>query len=587
MAFTYNEQEQESKSNIFGGGQPDPAMQQTGTQPGQTPGEQQKTSIEGSLAGTSQSAVDAQAKPVESTKPDTQSQRLKAISRGAERQEAPVQFGQIGQSLKQSQQQLQSEADRYMAKQTQPTTPRMSTEQIEKGVEFGGSAFKDLESRFNAPTRQAEAFKPTDVIERDAGLLESSKGISEMQRRAAGGQYSKGEEAFGRMLLARSPKLREQQRQLAEQQRALVEQSRGMETDLQSQAQAAIDRQAAEEQDYLRSSPEAIRGRMDAQNLADAQAENFARQNLDLGSIGGDALGGVRSDLMDDYANNPFLQRYIESANIDPSQYVTRGANVTADQMIDANEAERFNRIISLLGEGGQISASQPLSDRYTTDLSAMQDALRNQAQSEADTRKNEILSRLDEIEAAGLGRTDEFNLQREAERRELAQRELDALAQSMGYDAQVFARDNLGDPLQFITGGRSAQGSYITPEMGQEFQSLVDELGIDRASVFDRGALGTFDRGAARAAIRAGILNQPIPVDASRPGTPLPQMQTGTDIRNPVREGVMDWMQNPVVPQMQTGTDLPDVRNVSAPRIDPRAAGEEMIRRITPGGWV
>lgn len=296
----------------------------------------------------------------------------------------PDSVSQLGGKLTSAQTGLQNEANAYLnnAKATDYSVSDADTNDLIAGTnDAGATKAAGLLSGTLAP--KADAFNPTTNTNfQEYGELKNDAGIQDMFRRQAGPEATQGELGVETALLRRDPKFQSIRSNLISQGQALQDQKNLLtgESDqgAQSQANAAMATNYGNAQTALRGNLSAQQAAIQQSATDKATAENNARHAL-TGS-GQEARDVSSAALLELQKEHPELSGQIAANGLDPNSYFHAGADVTPDQEYDDASAAKYNRINSLLGNGGTIKTSA-ITPQYTFDTGKYQnDILSNAA---------------------------------------------------------------------------------------------------------------------------------------------------------------------------------------------------------------
>ena len=402
MAYAYSKidemlGEDQGSSSIFGGEQEQTsAVSQFATPPGS---DMVKTTLEGDIGGPSGGATAGPGSETDEIKgyAPTPVDQAEVFRRNIGKTKTPTRgLSRIGGKIQQSQAALQRQADEYTkgykeaGKGYQLTKPTL--EKAVGGERDAYGAVTGLLGRQAADDRPEFEVAP-ELYETGVERLGSRAGLQELAAEGQGPRYTRGMSAFDAMLMQRDPEFQKRVQGLQAQQRDLETELGGAEEKYETAAeeygaQALTDAQE-QAREYLRGSEAGLR----AENIAEAQAYKKSLEDLDRDKIIADAYaqaqaaaGGTLGQIYSGRDFETSLAPYLEQAGAVPQgrfdpvslEYVYDEPipGVTFDpgdysyrDFLDAQEADRFNRIMGLLGEGGEAyTAAGALGPQYTVD---------------------------------------------------------------------------------------------------------------------------------------------------------------------------------------------------------------------------
>ncbi len=348
------------KADIFGGGDQQ-GLSLTGdpaTTEGAPASDAVKTSTEGQVnTGASQQAAAAQQQA------DTEDSAVSrdVITRNIGRQQAPTTLADIGSRLETAKTTLEDEAASYLAGRGEEREGQYGgdrTETYEGAISGDEPATQYVQDLGTTQQQYGEdrAFDPTTNVAIAPGLASATYGANAQAadevvrgylQREQGPQYTRAESDLDLALLRQIPGYQQQLRDLGATQRELTEQYGriGEETSTQAYEADEAARQAALDaaRGYFGGEIESLYGAQEDELAAFQEA--LAQQTPE--SFGGDVRSALAAEQVD-----PYLAQQIGlGAGVDPTQYFT-GAPLEfgAEEFFDQTEADRYNRIMELLG---------------------------------------------------------------------------------------------------------------------------------------------------------------------------------------------------------------------------------------------
>lgn len=372
MAFTRTmgilnpKDEDPNKVNVF---RETPAGDPQGQQPGSS-SDMVKTTTEGSIAGSSggsgaqtgQSMVGLGAAAPNSA----------AILRNIGKQQAPKATGNIEADITTAGSKLQQEADSYLTGQQKDYT--VGNADIDKALsgDFGAEG-KVTGLLGRGAADQAEAFNPTANIRYGSDRLKQPTFYEELLQREQGPKYNKGEAAFDMMLLGKDPGFARTMETLQKGAGDFEASKAKLQTDKVKEAQAARDAN-------LETAKASAKGYLGdtATGITSAAEKEAADENLIRSYLRGETATipkelKFKADKMKEDTrkqavatfNQQMLAKYgpefkdlmgTEFGNyID--QQMKAGSNIDSSAFIDTSEANKFNKIMALLGRGDNLQA--------------------------------------------------------------------------------------------------------------------------------------------------------------------------------------------------------------------------------------
>lgn len=314
-----------------------------------------------------------------------------------------------------------------------------------------------------------ENFNPTGVAV-NTDLLNTPAGIKELVGQGRRPTYNSGMAAFDAMLLQQDPAFQAQ-----------VAQTKAQNAELKKNVANTID------------TSEAAANAAAAQNLKTSQEDlknyllgyqgNITEEEKNAAAAANAALPGqidaIRAQVLNDLITSQKKKAQaaldaqfqpgrataqLNAVQVDPSQYVDflKGYDPTGSQFVTQTQAERFNRIASLLGQGGatQVAAGE-LPGLYTTRANDLYNSLVGQATEARQAQDTKNQAQINDIIAAAQRSAEADNARRLA------------LTNSYGSDVQKIANQLLGQSQSGLAGNVFTQAGY-TPEMKQTLLNRI-----------------------------------------------------------------------------------------------------------------
>ena len=342
-----------------------------------------KTTTEGDISRTSGGGGEEPLKADDPT-PADQSQVFKM---NVGKTETPGGISRIGDKIQQNQQLLQDRANEYQDQYKEKYQYDIGQENLNKAIEGDRDQYGNVSGLF---AKQQADYRPEfegaeDLYVDQMKYLDNQAGLQKLAAEGQGPRYTQGMSAFDVMLMQRDPAFTQ-----------LVGGIKGQNVDLEKQLGERPDQLEAEAQEYGQGQLEGAKTKaeqylsnyqtdLQKQNEAEAAAYNKQLQELDRDKIISDALAeasiGAGKDLRQVFSNRDYdtsVAPYLNPANIDASKYASfdEGGYGYRD-FVDGGEAERFNNLMGLLGDGGEMySAAQGPGDQYSLDKTGMLNAL-------------------------------------------------------------------------------------------------------------------------------------------------------------------------------------------------------------------
>lgn len=340
-------------------------------------------------------------------------------------QKAPKVVRQIGENLKSTDAALQDEANQYMAGAQQVDTD-LSQDDIGKAAGGDQEAMGKVSSRLRATPKEYQAFAPkTDVYAQDRNIedLKTEAGLKSLFQRESGPRYTAGEQAFDTALLMANPEFARVRGALMEAQGGLKQKAADLSKSKTAEARGLVTKEFEDATQAARSALTRLGEEVIAGNKSEAQAEADVRRALNKGQISKEEasklIGNVKNLLS---VNQPYTTegraiRYLDEVTpgVNPEQYLNVNETPGYEAFIDQGEADRFNRILGLLGanelggRGGMLAGSGAGSQygfnrgQYEKDLAAA-------ALAKSQSVDQPKISKREELEKVARVRADEFN---------------------------------------------------------------------------------------------------------------------------------------------------------------------------------
>lgn len=399
MAYTYDNlskliEQNNANSNIFGqGGTSDQGGGGQGAQGSQPV---QKTSTGGSVGSAQGSAPSA---PAATQAPQTpQNSSAKAIVDKAAKSnlDTSAYTKGVNQGISKAQEQLTSEANAYTANQQGKAKKALDAQTIERAQYAPGSTFNpdsgpdntdyfgQVENLLRGDKTKADEFKFTGSTKfDDLDQMASQGGLQQVLQKKGAPTYNQGMAGLDAMLISKDKGYQDELSKARQARTKLREEQAKLEGgELRDKAQAAIDAQEASARQAALQQLSGLRGNIDAslarqaadynKNLEDTRArQKQLASEQELAAIQEAKAAGIN---LPDIGN---IGGWASPDLLDESKYFNVGSYATPQSFASTEDANRYNRILSLLGQGGQQlvagSGANPTftfdKDRYKQDL--------------------------------------------------------------------------------------------------------------------------------------------------------------------------------------------------------------------------
>ena len=283
---------------------------------------------------------------------------------------------------------LQDEANAYTTKQEANQQYAVGNDVMDNAVNKGNvdPAWSTVSGLIRRPTINTfDDFVAPDVNVADVGLFKTNAGLKNLVSRGQDPNYSGGMAAFDVRSLQGTPGFQDTVHGILARSDVLLKDadSRGeiLKTGVAEYGQKNLAEAQAAAKAYL---GDRSTGLMSA-NEAEAKAYNDMLAGMDFSGAARDAkakaLVSARANMTQ---MNPYAFNFFNPDAVNESEYLRKGANLGASDFVSNDEANQYNNILQLLGNGGQ-SWSQSLAhpdaaNNYTVDNSGLQKALSDNA---------------------------------------------------------------------------------------------------------------------------------------------------------------------------------------------------------------
>lgn len=496
MAFVFNainNQLEDQKANIFGN---QPGASAPGPTPsGASPGADGTTDV-GSGGGGSSSATPGP-KPVSASGQNTQRTQA-TINKAAQNIKTPGIVSKIGGNLQNSQAKVQEEANAYgqAAKQKSFNLDQSALEGAASGDQNQyGAVAKRLDQQ---QADRAEQFKPqTQYQFQEVQDIQSNPGIKSMYKREVGPQYSRGEGAFDAMLLQKNPEFLKQRSELVQKQQALNNLVGKEQTDRTAQAQADYDANFARDTGDIKTRLGGIgESQLDAARRM-AEEVNARRAGIDIGSIADQEEQALQDALAQELSSGgtslygragKLLKDQNLRSLINEGDYIKKGGDVGMEDVLDENQASKFNRVAALLGDNRMYQAGKGAGEDITKDSEGLREALKQTAVQKRMERDAEQQAKLSGITSSLGSKAYQMQLARDQDaenyRNQLADMVYAAQNAQGGGDPSAFNVNALNLDENRIAQIRNQLGGLNFGQYGdvgktQSWRDLVDQSNL------------------------------------------------------------------------------------------------------------
>lgn len=277
----------------------------------------------------------------------------------------PFQFGQTRQALAGAKQGVQSERDTYMQNATAPyQTGAALTGQVQQYARAGGATPEWLKTYQQGTPQPLQAFKSqTSTNFAPVNALTTNAGVRNYLRNPADPESRSGEQAIDFSLLNADPNFNLEREGVLRDYSDLLKFRQGVEAETPAAARAA---QQKALDDYKANISQTL------ENEA-AGIQNAAQQAESAYDAGYTNLADMRQQVARDVTNRiaaqtpenlrPYIQP-IEGPDLDAFFNPLTGESTRSEDFITGDQAQSFNRIMALLGRGGNIATAGRLAGK-------------------------------------------------------------------------------------------------------------------------------------------------------------------------------------------------------------------------------
>ena len=300
--------------------------------------------------------------------------------------QTPAALDTVQQGITDANSGLAQRAQQYTQTQEANQNYGLDTSVLDQAIAGNSNAGTSTTGLLNRQNINAvDSFDPGNTTVQNADLLSTPAGLRQLNAIGQGPQYTPGMSAFDTMLLQKDPNynasVQNLQKQNADLQTNAAAQPAALQqtvTDYGNQNLAAA--QAAAK-GYLTTQQQAVL----AAEQASADAANKGLTGLDHTAIQNAALAGVMpqaTSALDTQFGTGRAAAQLAALNIDPSKYITYASQYDPSQFTSADQAQKYNQINTLLGNGGlaQVASAGSAPSPYTVDTQGLLNALKDPA---------------------------------------------------------------------------------------------------------------------------------------------------------------------------------------------------------------
>jgi len=479
------------KQDIFGGGM----QEESGGQGAPLPmgSEMVKTTTEGEIGTTHIGAPES----VKHTKDPGSSAKAMALQANVGKTAAPEGLSDLRGRIDRNQALLQNRANEYTQQYQQQASQKYDVTRptLERAVSQGGEDFQRIQGIMGrGMADMPDQFTGAEGLGvKGVDDLSTSAGLMRLASQGKGPRYTKGMSAFDVMLMQRDPTFLDTVSDIRIDERALERERGSLPGQLEAQAQQYGQERFEAGREKARDFLTERESQLKAQNQAEADAYNDMLRNLDVGTLGGEESERIRKqvegDLTQEYGSR--IAPQLEQAQANIADYLTVDQpDYGYRQFVDQTEADQFNRIMGMLGEGGQAyGAAGALRPQYSVDEGGYYENIAGQARDLRAQRDIDQRSLMDQILGGAQTRAD-IEDARVAELRGSYEPRLAQIGEQVlqenpflreFYDPAMASQyqDITVDPLY-----ARDLGAYdvLTPEEAQSLNEISADLGLTQA---------------------------------------------------------------------------------------------------------
>lgn len=378
----------------------------------------------------------------------------------------PKALGDIDSQIQNNQQRLQDEANNYT--QNQQSKIQQATSYTDGDLDAAAgndlNAANKIKDLYNSQSAPVERFGATDINIKDADLLGTNEGLKSLVSRGQDENYTGGMASFDLGVLQKDPRFSSLIQGLSGKASALGQQERDLEDQKTNDLQTLADNSYTQAKAGILSG---VNTRTNAINQANAQEAAAANQRLvELRQNGNpEAEKAFLNSLSDNVkaklmAADPKAAALMNTSNINARDYLKVRGDYNANDFVSGDEASRFNNLMSLIGSGGTLAASNPLDPELSFDQSGVEQKLLTDTLAARDVQRTAEQKKADQLAQAAKVKADA-----------IAKKEAETRAAYEAYQAKA-AADALAARQEAM---KQAQMASRTPTTGIKRRSFSD----------------------------------------------------------------------------------------------------------------
>lgn len=246
---------------------------------------------------------------------------------------------------------------------------------VSKAIAGDDKAFQETQTRLSqSGPKRIDAFKGLDDSELPtlSAPLQNENTWGEIFRPQAGANFTRGQSNYEDLLLGRNADFQNVARALQTQSEALTKQNTDMVDSETKKAQEMLDTDWKTQTDAIRGELSGgSKSILDALKAREAE-EEAKRSGLDLSALTQAELSKLRPDIVQNLqaAGLGGWERLLDDPSITSGlkDYLSVNKDVNYQDLVSQDEADRFNRINSLLGNGSLLTPGQGAGAQYNFD---------------------------------------------------------------------------------------------------------------------------------------------------------------------------------------------------------------------------
>lgn len=248
--------------------------------------------------------------------------------------------------------QLNQEASAYNDTQNAKLPGNLSANIVNQ-AQYGGDAYSQVANRLNQAAPTVDPYSTKINLNNDAEqALNSPALMQQYLQRQGGAGYSSGMAKLDQMLLGGNKAFQNNKAEVLQNQSDLANQLKQQSANLSGQVQGKLSDAFNQGTSELRSSLSGQQAAIEAGAETRANAENKNRAANRVQPDYKLILQHQADDLQKAIGDNPDLAPYLPNTHIDPNQFYSAGADVSAADAINADESARYTQLNNLLGAG-------------------------------------------------------------------------------------------------------------------------------------------------------------------------------------------------------------------------------------------